>query len=64
MVVPTDCPEWGQVDAAAERVERDFGPIDIWVNDAMTSVFAPFSQVEPQEFERVTAVNYSASSMG
>lgn len=58
MVVPTDVSEWGQVDAAAERVERDFGPIDVWVNDAMTSVFAPFSQVEPQEFERVTAVNY------
>jgi NAD(P)-dependent dehydrogenase (short-subunit alcohol dehydrogenase family) len=57
-VVPTDVARWGQVDAAAQQVESELGPIDIWVNNAMTSVFAPFNDVTPEEFERVTAVNY------
>ena len=56
--VPTDVADPGQVEAAAERVERELGPIDVWVNDAMTSVFAPFTQVEPEEFRRVTEVTY------
>src|ERR687883_1712028 len=56
--VPTDVADPGQVEAAAERVERELGPIDVWVNDAMTSVFAPFAQVEPEEFRRVTEVTY------
>lgn len=43
---------------AADRVERELGPIDVWVNDAMTSVFAPFWEIEPREFERVTDVTY------
>ena len=58
LVVPTDVASWAEVDAAATRVEAELGPIDVWVNNAMTSVFAPFSQLEPEEFERVTAVNY------
>jgi NAD(P)-dependent dehydrogenase (short-subunit alcohol dehydrogenase family) len=43
---------------AAERTERELGPIDIWVNNAMTSVFAPFTDIEPDEFRRVTDVTY------
>ncbi len=43
---------------AADTVERELGPIDIWVNNAMTSVFAPFWEVEPEEFRRVTDVTY------
>ena len=43
---------------AADRIERELGPIDIWVNDAMTSVFAPFWEIDPEEFERVTNVTY------
>jgi NAD(P)-dependent dehydrogenase (short-subunit alcohol dehydrogenase family) len=58
LVIPTDVASWEQVDAAARQVEAEFGMIDVWVNDAMTSVFAPFSELEPAEFERVTAVNY------
>lgn len=46
------------VDAAASRVEAALGPIDVWVNNAMVSVFAPFLQVEPEEFRRVTDVTY------
>jgi NAD(P)-dependent dehydrogenase (short-subunit alcohol dehydrogenase family) len=58
LVVPTDVSSWAEVNAAATRIEIELGEIDVWVNNAMTSVFAPFSEVEPEEFERVTAVNY------
>ena len=45
-----------QVDAAAQAVEEAFGPIDVWVNCAMTTVFAPFHEITPQEFRRVPEV--------
>ena len=44
--------------AAAAQVEDELGPIDVWVNVAFTSVFAPFTQIEPAEFKRVTEVSY------
>jgi len=47
-----------QVEAAAAQVEEHFGPIDIWINDAMTTVFSPFHEMTAEEFERVTAVTY------
>lgn len=46
------------VDDAAERVERELGPIDVWINDAMVSVFAPIGETTPAEFKRVTEVTY------
>jgi short-subunit dehydrogenase len=46
------------VDGAATTVEEELGPIDVWVNNAMTSVFAPFREIEPDEFKRVTEVAY------
>ena len=46
------------VDAAAERVEAELGPIDVWVNVAFTSVFARFHEITPAEFKRVTEVSY------
>ncbi|MEV4442761.1 SDR family oxidoreductase [Streptomyces sp. NPDC049577] len=46
------------VTAAADRVEEVFGPVDVWVNNAFTSVFAPFVEIEPDEFRRVTEVTY------
>ncbi|WP_030517643.1 SDR family oxidoreductase [Nocardia sp. NRRL WC-3656] len=58
LVVPTDVAESEQVTAAAERVEQELGPIDVWVNVAFTSVFAPFDEIEPAEFRRVTEVSY------
>jgi short-subunit dehydrogenase len=58
LVLPVDVAEAGQVEAAAARVEEEFGPIDVWVNDAMASVFSPFHTVTAEEFERVTAVTY------
>lgn len=56
--VVTDVADPEQVDAAATQVEEAFGPIDVWVNDAFCSVFAPFATITPEEFRRVTEVTY------
>jgi NAD(P)-dependent dehydrogenase (short-subunit alcohol dehydrogenase family) len=58
VAVPTDVADADQVEAAAAAVEAQLGPIDVWVNNAMTSVFAPFTEIEPAEFRRVTEVTY------
>jgi NAD(P)-dependent dehydrogenase (short-subunit alcohol dehydrogenase family) len=58
IVVPTDVSDPKQVEQAAETVESALGPIDVWVNVAFTSVFAPFAEIEPEEFKRVTEVTY------
>ncbi|PND58145.1 short-chain dehydrogenase [Mycobacterium sp. ENV421] len=56
--IPTDVADAAAVDAAATRAEETFGPVDVWVNDAFTSVFAPFADISPEEFRRVTEVSY------
>jgi len=58
LVLPTDTADAAAVEAAAERVEAELGAIDIWVNDAFTSVFAPFAEITAEEFRRVTEVSY------
>jgi short-subunit dehydrogenase len=58
IAIPTDVAYADQVEAAAEKVEQAFGPIDIWVNNAMTTVFSPFLEVTPEEFKRATEVTY------
>ncbi len=58
LVLPTDVAHADQVEAAAEAVESRFGPIDVWVNDAMVSVFSPVKEMTPDEFRRVTEVTY------
>jgi NAD(P)-dependent dehydrogenase (short-subunit alcohol dehydrogenase family) len=58
LVLPVDVADADQVEAAAERAETDLGEIDVWVNDAFTSVFSPFDQIEPAEYKRVTEVSY------
>jgi NAD(P)-dependent dehydrogenase (short-subunit alcohol dehydrogenase family) len=57
-VAPADVADHRAVDAAAGAIEAALGPITVWVNDAMASVFAPFVDIVPEEFERVTAVTY------
>jgi NAD(P)-dependent dehydrogenase (short-subunit alcohol dehydrogenase family) len=64
LMLPTDVADPDQVEAAADRVEKELGPIDIWVNNAMTSVFAPFTQITPEEFRRVTEVTYLGQVYG
>ncbi len=58
LAVPTDTADVEQVRAAADRVHSELGPIDVWVNVAFTSVFAPFTEIDPAEFKRVTEVSY------
>ena len=64
LVLPTDVADAQQVENAAERAERELGPIDIWVNDAMTTIFAPFVEITPEEFKRATEVTYLGQVYG
>jgi NAD(P)-dependent dehydrogenase (short-subunit alcohol dehydrogenase family) len=58
LVVPVDTADAAAVDAAADRVERELDDIDVWVNVAFTAVFAPFHEMTPAEYRRVTEVTY------
>ena len=58
LALPVDVANWEQVDGAAARVERELGPIDIWINNAMASVFSPVREMQPDEYRRVTEVTY------
>jgi NAD(P)-dependent dehydrogenase (short-subunit alcohol dehydrogenase family) len=64
VVVPTDVSQFDQVDAAARRVEEELGPIDVWVNDAMTTVFAPTWEVQPADFQRAVEVTFLGQVWG
>lgn len=57
-VIPTDVADPAQVDHAAEQVESELGPIDIWINNAMVSVLSPAKDMTADEFRRVTEVTY------
>jgi NAD(P)-dependent dehydrogenase (short-subunit alcohol dehydrogenase family) len=58
IVLATDVADADAVEAAAGAVEENFGPIDVWVNNAMCSVFSPIKQMTAAEFKRVTEVTY------
>jgi short-subunit dehydrogenase len=58
LVLPLDVADAEAVDRAATRVEEELGPIDVWINNAMTSVFSPTEQMQADEYRRVTEVNY------
>src|SRR5438067_1609520 len=58
LVLPVDVADAAQIDAAAQRVERELGPIDVWINNAMVSVFSPVKELQPDEVKRVTEVTY------
>jgi NAD(P)-dependent dehydrogenase (short-subunit alcohol dehydrogenase family) len=64
LVVPVDVADADAVEAAADKVERQLGPIDVWVNNAMNSVFAPIKDVSPEEYRRVTEVTYLGQVYG
>jgi len=64
LAVKTDVSDANQVNSATAAVEREFGPIDIWVNNAMTTVFAPFTEITPEEFKRATEVTYLGAVNG
>jgi NAD(P)-dependent dehydrogenase (short-subunit alcohol dehydrogenase family) len=58
LAVSADVSDYEQVTTAAAEIEERLGPIDVWVNDAFTSVFAPFADITAEEFRRVTEVSY------
>lgn len=58
LVLPTDVADPEQIEMAAAAVEETFGPIDIWINNAMVSVLSPVKEMTPDEFKRVTDVTY------
>lgn len=64
LVLVADVADAAQVEEAAARAESELGPIDVWVNNAMTSVFSPFVEMTPEEFKRVTEVTYLGAVHG
>ena len=52
------------VDAAASDIEERLGPIDVWINNAMTTVFSPFIETDPEEFARATEITYLGTVWG
>jgi len=64
LVVPLDVADANAVEEAAERVEATFGPIDVWINNAMASVFSPVREMPAEEFRRVTEVTYLGAVHG
>ena len=58
LALPLDVADPEAVEAAADSVENQFGPIDIWVNCAMATIFAPFHRISPEEYRRATEVTY------
>ncbi|MFJ9538407.1 SDR family oxidoreductase [Streptomyces sp. NPDC101225] len=64
LVVPVDMADAKAVDNAAQEVADTFGHIDVWVNNAFTGVFAPFTEITPDEFRRVTEVTYLGCVFG
>ena len=64
LVCPLDVADHDAVDAAATRIESELGPIAVWVNDAMTTVFSPFSEIEPADFTRALEVTFLGQVWG
>lgn len=64
LAIAVDVADHDQVEQAAQRVERELGPIDVWVNNAMATIFAPVERVTPEDFERATRVTYLGAVWG
>ena len=58
LAIPTDVAHADEVEAAADRIDRELGPIDVWVNNAMVSVFSPVKELTAEDVRRVTEVTY------
>ena len=64
IVLPADVSDAEAVEGAASRAEEELGPIDVWVNNAMVSVFSPTKEMTPEEYRRVTEVTYLGTVYG
>ncbi len=64
LAISLDIADAQAVEKAAGRIESELGPIDIWINDAMTTVFAPLVSITPEEYKRATEVTYLGTVYG
>ena len=64
LVMPTDVSSFEQVQASADAVEREFGPIDLWINNAMVSIYSPFIKMTPEEFRHIVEVTFLGNVYG
>ena len=64
LIIQVDVADAAQVDAAAERIEQELGPIDVWVNNAMVTVFSKAMDMTAEEYRRVTEVSYLGTVHG
>ena len=64
LAIPTDVAVFDEVEAAAQRVEDELGPIEVWVNNAMTTVFARTADIRPDEFKRAVEVTFLGQVWG
>ena len=64
LAVPTDVADSEAVERAAERIEAELGPIDIWINVAMATIYAPLHQISAAEYRRATEVTYLGNVYG
>ncbi len=64
LILPADVSSFDAVDEAASRTESELGPIDVWVNDAMTTCFSPLSKTQPEDFRRAIEVTFLGQVWG
>jgi short-subunit dehydrogenase len=64
LVVPTDVSKFEEVRAAADAGEQEFGPVDLWINNAMVSMYSPFLKMTPEEFRHIVDVTFLGSVYG
>jgi len=64
LVLPTDVSKADEVEAAAQATERELGPIDLWVNNAMVSMYSPFMKMTPEEFRHIVDVTFLGNVHG
>lgn len=64
LMVPVDVADAAQVEAAAETIERELGPIEVWVNNAMVTIFSPAIDITAEEYRRATDVTYLGTVYG
>lgn len=64
LAIPLDVADADALENAADRVERELGPIDVWINNAMVSVYSPIQSMSAEEFRRVTEVTYLGYAYG
>jgi NAD(P)-dependent dehydrogenase (short-subunit alcohol dehydrogenase family) len=64
VVFAADVADAAQVEAAATAVERAFGPFDVWINDAMATIYSPFEEISPEDYKRATEVTYLGAVYG